>query len=40
MLIFGSISMKAYHDYIDRLDSGKMKAHKAHSMKDVIEGTD
>lgn len=40
MLIFGSIAMRAYHDYIQRLDSGKMKAHRAPALKDVIEGTD
>lgn len=40
MWIFGRTAMRAYHDYIHRLDTGKMKPHKAPPFKDVIEGTD
>lgn len=38
MLIFGRIAMKAYADYIHRLDSGQMKGHAYPQFKDVVEG--
>jgi len=38
MLIFGRITMRAYHDYMHRLDTGKMRGHSYPSMVDVIEG--
>lgn len=38
MLIFGRITMKAYHDYMHRLDTGKMRGHKYPNLVDVIEG--
>ncbi len=41
MLIFGSIAMKAYHDYFRRLKSGEMDPpHKAPRISDVVEGKD
>lgn len=40
MWIFGRVAMRSYHDYIHRLDTGKMKAHKAGPFKDVVEGRD
>ncbi len=42
MLIFGSLTMKAYHAYVARLKSGELDrtAHKPASIADVIEGRD
>lgn len=41
MLIFGTIAMRAYHDYFRRLKSGQMDPpHKAPKITDVIEGKD
>ncbi|NBX76154.1 MAG: amino acid carrier protein [Proteobacteria bacterium] len=40
MLIFGRETMKAYADYMHRLDTGKMKSHKYPNFVDVIEGQD
>ncbi len=38
MLIFGHEAMKAYKDYIRRLDAGEMHPHKATSMLDLVHG--
>lgn len=41
MLIFGAQAMRAYHDYIHRLKTGKMDPpHAAPKLTDVIEGRD
>lgn len=40
MLIFGRVTMKAYADYMHRLDSGKMRGHAYPDFVDVIEGHD
>jgi AGCS family alanine or glycine:cation symporter len=41
MLIFGSVAMRAYHDYFDRLKSGQMEpAHAAPEFGDVVSGDD
>jgi len=41
MLIFGSIAMRAYHDYFRRLKSGEMAPpHRAPKFTDVLEGKD
>lgn len=41
MLIFGSIAMKAYHNYFDRMKSGELEGpHKAPAITDVVEGKD
>ena len=40
MLIFGSRAMKAYHEYIGRLKSGKMESHAAPDIAEVMEGHD
>lgn len=41
MVIFGSVAMKAYHDYFRRLRSGELDPpHKAASIVDVAEGRD
>lgn len=40
MLIFARVTMKAYADYMHRLDTGKMKGHKYPNFVDVIEGQD
>ncbi|MFM8268957.1 MAG: alanine/glycine:cation symporter family protein [Pseudomonadota bacterium] len=40
MLIFGRVTMKAYADYMHRLDTGKMKGHSYPDFVDVIEGHD
>jgi len=40
MLIFGSIAMKAYHNYVGKLKRGELQSHKAPSITDVIEGHD
>jgi len=40
MLIFGSIAMKAYHDYFKRMREGGDDAHKPASITDVVEGHD
>jgi len=39
MIIFGRMAMKAYADYIKRLESGKMKGHSYPDLKDIVEGT-
>jgi len=40
MLIFGSVAMRAYHDYIGRLKRGELDSHKPASITDVMEGKD
>ncbi|MFG0292926.1 MAG: alanine/glycine:cation symporter family protein [Phycisphaerales bacterium JB050] len=42
MLIFGSVAMKAYRDYVSRLKSGELDetSHKPASLVDVVEGKD
>jgi len=40
MLLFGPIAMRAYKDYIRRLDAGEMKGHSYPSITDVMEGKD
>lgn len=40
MLIFGTVVMKAYHNYFKRLKAGEFHAHKPASITDVIEGHD
>jgi AGCS family alanine or glycine:cation symporter len=40
ILIFGSIAMKAYHDYMRRLKSGQLDSHEAPKITDVVEGRD
>lgn len=42
MLIFGTVAMKAYGDYMRRLKSGELDAdaHEAPSITEVVEGTD
>lgn len=40
MLIFGSLAMKAYKDYIRRLKSGELDSHAPASITDVVEGKD
>jgi AGCS family alanine or glycine:cation symporter len=40
MLIFGGVAMRAYHDYVRRLDSGQMKGHAYPRVEDVVEGRD
>jgi AGCS family alanine or glycine:cation symporter len=42
MLIFGSVAMRAYLDYINRLKSGQLDigAHPPASISDVVEGRD
>jgi len=41
MLIFGSQAMRAYRDYIRRLESGRMgPGHKPPSLEDLISGKD
>ncbi|MCL4219778.1 MAG: amino acid carrier protein [Phycisphaerales bacterium] len=40
MLIFGPMAMKAYHDYMKRLKSGQMSAHRAPPLRSVVEGSD
>ena len=40
MLIFGPVAMRAYRDYIRRLDAGQMKGHALPPITDVMEGRD
>lgn len=40
MLIFGSIAMKAYHNYVGRLKRGELDSHDAPPMSDVMDGHD
>lgn len=40
MWIFGRTAMKAYADYMSRLDSGQMTAHASTSVVDMVEGRD
>jgi AGCS family alanine or glycine:cation symporter len=40
MLIFGPVAMRAYRDYIRRLDAGQMKGHALPPITDVVEGRD
>ena len=40
MLTFGFIAMKAYVDYMHRLDAGEFHPHAARSITDVVEGKD
>jgi alanine or glycine:cation symporter, AGCS family len=40
MLIFGSVAMRAYHDYIGRLKRGELDSHEPASLTDVMEGKD
>ncbi len=40
MLIFGPIAMRAYKDYIRRLDAGEMKGHGYPEITDVAGGRD
>jgi len=40
MLIFGGVAMRAYHDYIRRLDAGQMKGRAYPRVEDVVEGRD
>lgn len=40
MLIFGPYAMRAYRDYIRRLDAGQMKSHATPKLVDVMEGRD
>lgn len=39
MWFFGRKAMKAYADYMHRLDTGKMRGHAYPDFKDVVEGT-
>ncbi|MCA9293858.1 MAG: alanine:cation symporter family protein, partial [Phycisphaerales bacterium] len=40
MLIFGSIAMKHYHEYMGKLKRGEMESHDAPPITDVVEGHD
>jgi AGCS family alanine or glycine:cation symporter len=40
MLIFGTLAMRTYHDYMRRLKSGEMASHDAASITDVVKGRD
>ncbi len=40
MLIFGPVAMRAYRDYVRRLDAGQMKGHALPPITDVVEGKD
>ena len=40
MLIFGRQAMRAWKDYMRRLDSGEMTGHDAPPLEDVVEGRD
>jgi len=40
MLIFGSVAMKAYHNYVGRLKRGELDSHEPASLTDVMEGKD
>lgn len=40
MLIFGSIAMKAYKEYVNRLKRGELDSHEPASIADVVEGKD
>lgn len=40
MLIFGSVAMRAYHDYMRRLRAGEFKGHSYPKITDVVEGRD
>jgi alanine or glycine:cation symporter, AGCS family len=40
MLIFGSVAMKAYHNYSGRLKRGELDSHAPASIPDVVEGKD
>ncbi len=40
MLIFGPVAMRAYRDYMRKLESGQMKGHALPPITDVVEGKD
>jgi len=40
MLIFGSVAMRAYHEYIGRLKRGELDSHEPAPITDVMEGKD
>lgn len=40
MLIFGPMAMKAYHEYMGKLKSGKFRGHAYPKITDVLEGKD
>ena len=41
MLIFGSLAMRAYHNYFERYRAGMMEpAHAAPKLSDVVSGED
>ncbi|MFM1831268.1 MAG: hypothetical protein RLZZ558_1608 [Planctomycetota bacterium] len=40
MLIFGGVAMRAYHDYVRRLNEGQLKGHAFPRVEDVVEGRD
>lgn len=40
MLVFGGTAMRAYHDYMGKLRTGKFHPHAAPSIRDVVEGHD
>ena len=40
MLIFGTVAMKAYHEYGRKLKAGEFHPHAAPSITDVMEGKD
>jgi AGCS family alanine or glycine:cation symporter len=40
MLIFGGVAMRAYRDYVRRLDAGQIKGHAFPPLEDVLEGRD
>ena len=40
MLIFGTVAMKAYHDYGRKLKAGEFHPHAAPKITDVISGED
>ncbi len=40
MLIFGRVAMRAYHDYMRRLDRGEFHPHAPPPITDVVDGSD
>jgi len=40
MLLFGKTAMRAYHDYMKRLDAGEFTGHAYPDLVDVVEGKD
>ncbi len=40
MLIFGRVAMKAYHDYMRRLDAGEFHPHAPPPITEVVDGKD